>query len=304
MNTVFFGTYEGRLLGYTIHKVDDGYSMMLEYAVETHIGSVKSVAAEVVNGVPYLLSGGADESIRIFDLKEAKEDGTILFHQGDITCLEFAGPEFMISGGADGKIVVWKTDEWTKLHILGSHKASVTSICVHPSNKLALSVGADNTMRMWNLVKGRLGFVRKLKEQPFKISFSPDGAEYAILYSRTCCVYKVADGEQVFQLTNKLGFNDMVIFPNGDLVLVGNDKMIHVFDKKGTETATINANTQFRLRTVTLIPREDATPLIVTGSSDGYIQLWDVYSDGEKLVDEVKTSERLLCSTSVKVNKD
>ena len=24
--------YEGRLLGYTLHKVDDGYSMMLEYA--------------------------------------------------------------------------------------------------------------------------------------------------------------------------------------------------------------------------------------------------------------------------------
>ena len=59
-------------------------------------------------------------------------------------------------------------------------RASVTSICVHPSNKLALSVGADNTMRMWNLVKGRLGFVRKLKEQPFKISFSPDGSEYVI----------------------------------------------------------------------------------------------------------------------------
>ena len=33
--------------------------------METHIGSVKSVAAEVVNGVPYLLSGGADESIRL-----------------------------------------------------------------------------------------------------------------------------------------------------------------------------------------------------------------------------------------------
>ena len=33
-------------------------------------------------------------------------------------------------------------------------------------------------MRMWNLVKGRLGFVRKLKEQAFKVLFSPDGAEY------------------------------------------------------------------------------------------------------------------------------
>ena len=26
-----FSRYEGRLLGYMLHKVDDGYSMMLEY---------------------------------------------------------------------------------------------------------------------------------------------------------------------------------------------------------------------------------------------------------------------------------
>ena len=57
-------------------------------------------------------------------------------------------------------------------------RAAVTSICVHPSNKVALSIGADNAMRMWNLIKGRLGYVRKLKEQAFKILFSPDGSEY------------------------------------------------------------------------------------------------------------------------------
>ena len=63
------------MLGYTIHKVDDGYSMILEYtdddypiicryAVETHIGSVKSVASTIVKNIPYLLSGGVDEGIR------------------------------------------------------------------------------------------------------------------------------------------------------------------------------------------------------------------------------------------------
>ena len=305
MNTIFFGTYEGRLLGYTIHKVDDGYSMILEYAVETHIGSVKSVASTVVKNIPYLLSGGVDEAIRLFNLKEAKEVGTILFHQGDITTLQFAGPEFLISGGADGKIVVWKTEDWTKLHILGSHKAAVTSICVHPSNKVALSIGADNTMRMWNLIKGRLGYVRKLKEQAFKILFSPDGSEYAVLYSKMCCVYKISDGEQLFQLLNPQGFNDMVIFPNGDIVLVGNDKKIHVYDKGGKDIYTIEANTQFRLRTVTMLLREGTdTPLIATGSSDGYIQLWDVYDEKEKLLDELKTSERLTCSTALRVESD
>lgn len=61
-------------------------------------------------------------TIRLFDLKQAKEVGTILFHTGDITALQFAGTENLISGGADGKIVVWRTQDWTKLHILGSHK--------------------------------------------------------------------------------------------------------------------------------------------------------------------------------------
>lgn len=65
----------------------------------------------------------------------------------------------------------------SSVHYILFIRASVTSICVHPSNKVALSIGADNTMRMWNLIKGRLGYVRKLKEQAFKILFSPDGSE-------------------------------------------------------------------------------------------------------------------------------
>ena len=36
----------------------------MRYAVETHIGSVKSVTSETVRNIPFLLSGGADESIR------------------------------------------------------------------------------------------------------------------------------------------------------------------------------------------------------------------------------------------------
>lgn len=34
------------------------------YAVETHIGSVKSLTSHYVGKTPYVLSGGVDESIR------------------------------------------------------------------------------------------------------------------------------------------------------------------------------------------------------------------------------------------------
>lgn len=61
-------------------------------------------------------------TISIFNLSEAKESGTILFHHGDVTCLVFAGHEFLLSGGADGKIAVWKTQDWSKVRTLTGHK--------------------------------------------------------------------------------------------------------------------------------------------------------------------------------------
>jgi protein MAK11 len=40
--------------------------------------------------------------------------------------------------------------------------SAVTSLSVHPSGKLALSVGTDATLRTWNLVKGRQAYATNL----------------------------------------------------------------------------------------------------------------------------------------------
>ena len=47
--------------------------LFARYAVETHIGTVKSLASQKVGKAPFFLSGGADESIR-FGLKRAADD--------------------------------------------------------------------------------------------------------------------------------------------------------------------------------------------------------------------------------------
>lgn len=111
-------------------------------------------------------------------------------------------------------------------------------------------------------------------------------------------MYKVADGEMLYELSNRLGFNDMVITDVGDRWL----NMLGIFTysrviwfllettRKSTcirresrdsdasltsrEKITIDANTQYRLRTVVLMKSADVdSTLIVTGSSDGYIQV-------------------------------
>lgn len=41
------------------------------------------------------------------------------------------------------------------LRSLKGHKGRVNSVAVHPSGKVALSVGSDRTLRMWDLMRGK-----------------------------------------------------------------------------------------------------------------------------------------------------
>ena len=44
------------------------------------------------------------------------------------------------------------------------HSGAVLGCAVHPTGKLALTVGRDSCLRMWNLVDGRLGYVSNVKQ--------------------------------------------------------------------------------------------------------------------------------------------
>uniref|UniRef100_A0A8C7X6I3 Uncharacterized protein n=1 Tax=Oryzias sinensis TaxID=183150 RepID=A0A8C7X6I3_9TELE len=69
------------------------------------------------------------------------------FSTGTITCLQFYGESHLLSGGEDGLMCVWSTKKWECLKSIKAHKGHVTSLSVHPSGKLALSVGTDKTLR-------------------------------------------------------------------------------------------------------------------------------------------------------------
>ena len=47
---------------------------------------------------------------------------------------------------------------------LFGHKGAINSLAIHPSGKLALSVGNDKTLHTWDLMKGRKAYVTNLKE--------------------------------------------------------------------------------------------------------------------------------------------
>lgn len=91
----------------------------------------------------------------------------MFLHDGTINSLAFVPDgSYLISGGADGKMNFIKTANWKVDKVFAkAHKGSVNYVSVHPSGKLALSIGSDLVLRTWNLINGRQAFATSLKNK-------------------------------------------------------------------------------------------------------------------------------------------
>ena len=74
---------------------------------------------------------------------------------GSITHLHFASRSHLLSASEDGTLCLFHARDWSVLRTLKGHKARVNCVAVHPSGKVALSVGKDRALRMWDLMRGK-----------------------------------------------------------------------------------------------------------------------------------------------------
>src|ERR1700722_16969431 len=86
----------------------------------------------------------------------------LLCHPGSITHLTFPSRSHLLSASEDGTLCLFRARDWVVLRSLKGHKGRVNCVAVHPSGKVALSVGNDKTLRMWDLMRGRSSASTKL----------------------------------------------------------------------------------------------------------------------------------------------
>jgi hypothetical protein len=87
-------------------------------------------------------------------------------------------------------------------------------VSIHPSGRLALTVGADKALRLWDLTKGRPAFTAHLPAEPLGVKWSDDGALFAVLHEGGVSVHDGATGAQVRTLSPPAGTRllDMTLF--------------------------------------------------------------------------------------------
>lgn len=177
---IIAGSYEKLLYGIegqTTYSNDDKklqFILKPVFAFTAHVSCIKTVAASPSGG-KWLATGSADEIIKVWDLRRRKEIGGLMHHEGNvflslkmekktmdpmassgsITHLVFSSRSHLFSASDDGTLCLFHARDWTVLRSLKGHKGRINSIAIHPSGKVALSVGKDRALRMWDLMRGK-----------------------------------------------------------------------------------------------------------------------------------------------------
>ncbi|KAG0253004.1 p21-activated protein kinase-interacting protein 1-like protein [Mortierella polycephala] len=319
---IVVGTYENILYGVDAYWSED-MTLRLSpiFIFAAHIGCIKSLAI----GGHFLASGSTDEKIQLYDLKRRKELGALLQHQGTVTSLTFHGKSHMLSGSDDGKVCVWRSKDWECLKIMKGHQASVHSIAIHPSGKIALSVSADHSVRLWNLLLGKQASMTRLQAEGLKVCWNTSGTGYSIMFDQEIGIYDMATAKCVRTIkpARKTRLNTLKYYKDEYLIVGCEDKMVRVYNVATGELVKTLVGHANRIKdldmvTVPYTPEESSNKAFVgraetkmvdvltSVSSDGTILLWnleDVVAPSvepeemnfKKHIGEHKTDMRVTC---------
>ncbi|KAJ3037526.1 hypothetical protein HDV00_001639 [Rhizophlyctis rosea] len=284
---VVAGAYERILYGLDVTPTPATITPAFMYPA--HISCIKSLSTSP----RYLATGSTDETVKLYDLRLRKEIGSLMHHNGTVTCLKFYKTSHLVTASEDGTIAIVRTRDWEVLKTMTGHKRAVNWVDVHPSGKVMLSVGRDGTIKCWDLVKGLCAYSMKLPKIADRVCWSPSGNFHAVLLDGGAVqIHTTADGEVVGKVegvgkVNCITFTSLTI-PSEDgtsekeVVVTGDeDRSVGVWNTDGTKIMrfmTPHGNRIKDLDAISLPTTPSPQTFLVTCASDGSINVWDLAS--------------------------
>jgi len=100
------------------------------------------------------VTGLFDGTIKVWDLQEKQEVGTLIFHNQPIKTIALSPDgNWLVSGSEDGTIKAFNLKHGTELITFSGHKSFVLSVAISRNNRFIFSASHDKSIKIWDLVR-------------------------------------------------------------------------------------------------------------------------------------------------------
>jgi WD40 repeat protein/DNA-binding MarR family transcriptional regulator len=267
------------------------------YPLEGHQGRIRSVAFSpkvgTKNGSLLLASAGADEIIKVWDIKGISNGNNIKTLQGHtnwISTVVFSPDgQTLASGSEDTTVRVWNPHTGKCLQILEGHSHWVLGVAFSPENHLLASGSADSTIKLWDISTGEcINTLTDHKDLVWSVAFSPNGKFLASgSEDQTVKLWDISTGKCLYTLEGhtkqvySVAFSPLPPTPGtlgrkgGILASGSGDETVKLWEvETGICLDTLTWGHTAAIRSVVF---SSDGRLLASGGEDENIQLWDVY---------------------------
>jgi WD40 repeat protein len=173
----------------------------------------------------FLLGGGEDNSLLMWDAATGKKIHALPGHTGPIVNVNFSpNGKYLLSASEDMTARLWDAQTGNPLQQFTGHQGPVRAAASSPNGDLVLSGSEDNTARLWDANSGKQLFELSGHTAPIlAVALSPDG-KYALTGSddQTARLWNVETGKPARQFIGHTDSVSQVAFsPDGSHVLTG-----------------------------------------------------------------------------------
>lgn len=186
------GTYEHVLGSFWAWRKDaDTVLCRTVTSYAPHIGPITALGG----AGDRMVSGSADETLRVYDLTRRRELGRLDKHRGTVTAVAVARDgRHMVTAAEDRTLCIWRTRDWECTRTLERvhGRGGALALALHPSGRAALTLGARGLVRLWDLVHGTLAAAVREDAAATALAWDAQGECYAVAADRRVALKAVA----------------------------------------------------------------------------------------------------------------